>query len=126
MARSDACTGCTVCRGAMDGKERRMYRMYRMYGQIFASAISALPPSMVVVCRGAMDGKERRMYRMYGQIFAPRQLLLRCSNMLHPCNYAKSALPPSMAVVFLKKPGMAVRCSWVIYDYKKTISPFSG
>jgi hypothetical protein len=24
--------------------------MYRMYGQIFAPAISALPPSMVVVC----------------------------------------------------------------------------
>ena len=35
--------------------------MYRMYGQIFAPAISALPPSVVVVCRGAMDGKERRM-----------------------------------------------------------------
>jgi hypothetical protein len=32
--------------------------MYRMYGQIFAPAISALPPSMVVVCRGARDGRE--------------------------------------------------------------------
>jgi len=26
--------------------------MYRMYGQIFAPAISALPPSVVVVCHG--------------------------------------------------------------------------
>jgi len=31
----------------MDGKERRMYRKY---GQIFAPAISAFPPSVVVVC----------------------------------------------------------------------------
>ncbi len=73
--------------------------MYRMYGQIFAPAISALPPSVAVVCRGAMDGKERRMPRMYGQIFAPWQQLLRCSNKLHPCNDAISALPPSVAVV---------------------------
>jgi uncharacterized membrane protein (DUF106 family) len=57
--------------------------MYRMYGQIFAPAISALPPSVVVVCRGVMDDKERCMYRMYGQIFAP----------------AISALPPSVVVV---------------------------
>ena len=48
-----------------------MYRMYGMpqgardggaayvvwmYGQIFASAISALPPSMVVVCRKESEG----------------------------------------------------------------------
>ena len=32
------------------------------------------------------------------QKFAPRQLLLRCSNKLPPCNDAISALPPSMAV----------------------------
>ncbi len=33
--------------GAMDGG---VACVYRMYGQIFAPAISALPPSMVVVC----------------------------------------------------------------------------
>ena len=47
-----------IAQGAKDGSAR----MYRMYGQIFAPAISALPPSVVVVCHGAMDGKERRMY----------------------------------------------------------------
>ncbi len=42
----------------------RATHMYRMYGQMFAPAISALPPSMVVVvgqrrssCRGAAKAK---------------------------------------------------------------------
>jgi hypothetical protein len=39
------------------------------------------------------------MFRMNGPFFAPRQLLQHCSNMLHPCNDAKTSLPPSMAVV---------------------------
>ena len=34
--------------------------------------------------------------------------VLRCSNMLHPCNDAISALPPSMVVVYRKEPWMAV------------------
>ena len=40
------------------------------------------------------------------QKFAPRQLLLRCPNKLHPYNDAISALPPSLAVeaVILKSP----------------------
>jgi len=32
------------------------------------------------------------------QAFAPRQLLLHCSNKLHPCNDAKPAYMPSMAI----------------------------
>ena len=39
---------------------------------------------------------------------APRQLLLHCSNKLHPCNDAISALPPSLVVVCSKEPWMAV------------------
>ena len=35
---------------------------------------------------------------LHGRFFAPRQLLLRCPDKLHPCNDAKPALPPSMAV----------------------------
>jgi len=67
-----------MSQGAMEGG----VTMYRMYGQIFAPAISALPPSMVVVChkepwmgmtmyrmygmsQGARDGG-MTMYRMYG------------------------------------------------------------
>ncbi len=81
---------------AQDAQERRCTGMY---GQIFAPAISALPPSMAVVAAGAgcagaamyMDvlyiaragAHERCMYKTYWQIFAP----------------AISALPPSMAVV---------------------------
>ena len=34
--------------------------------------------------------------------------VLRCSNMLHPCNDAISALPPSMVGVYRKEPWMAV------------------
>ena len=34
-----------------------------------------------------------------GQIYAPRQLLLRCSTKRHPCRDAIPALLPSMAVV---------------------------
>jgi hypothetical protein len=55
-----------------------------------------------------------RAVRLYpwmdGQIFAP----------------AISALPSSLVVVCLKEPGMAVRCGYVIYEYKKTISAVSG
>ena len=34
--------------------------------------------------------------------------VLRCSNMLHPCNDAISALPLSVVVVCCKEPGKAV------------------
>ena len=34
-----------------------------------------------------------------GSIFAPRQLLLHCSNKLHPCSDAIPTFPPSEAVV---------------------------
>ena len=39
------------------------------------------------------------MFSMNGAFYAPRQLLLHCSNQLHPCNDAKTTLPPSMVVV---------------------------
>jgi len=68
-----------ISQGARDGGAN----MYRIYGQIFAPAISALPPSLAVVCRGAMDGKEWRMPGCTG-----RYLL-----------QAISALPPSVVVV---------------------------
>ncbi len=57
--------------------------------------------------QGARDGGVT-MYRMYEQVFAPRQLLLHCPNKLHPCKDAIPALPPSMAVVCHREPGMAV------------------
>jgi hypothetical protein len=57
--------------------------------------------------QGARDGGVTIPWKG-GQIFAPRQLLLRCSTMLHPGNNAISAFPPSMVVIFHKEPGMAV------------------
>jgi hypothetical protein len=40
-----------IPQGARDGGAA----MYRKYGQIFAPAISALPPSMAVVCPAGRD-----------------------------------------------------------------------
>jgi hypothetical protein len=65
------------------------------------------------IAQGAMEGGAL-MYRMYGQIFAPRQQLLRCPDKLHPCNDAISALPPSVVVVLRKEPGKD-NCSCVIF-----------
>jgi len=56
--------------------------------------------------QGAREGGAA-MRGMDGQKFAPWQLLLRCSNKLHPCNDAISALPPSMVGVCCKEPGKA-------------------
>ena len=45
------------------------------------------------------------MFSQIGQLFlpetAPRQLLLHCSNKLHPCDDAFPALPLSLVVVCL-------------------------
>jgi hypothetical protein len=57
--------------------------------------------------QGARDGGVTIPWKG-GQIFAPRQLLLRCSTMLHPSNDAISAFPPSMVVICHKEPGMVV------------------
>ncbi len=45
------------------------------------------------------DVRERCMPMDGRQKIAPRQLLLHCSNKLHPCSDAFSAFPPSVVVV---------------------------